>query len=217
MLDAYNVLKDMRKRKEYDLGLKSQGGFGGGRSATARYRQSEWHNRYYGEAKYYSRGGGGSGYTASGYNTKRHRVRFDHGHVPQEDSPTSGFHGKHRNYGDRYDVSHFDYDEHLNRNLKFEQRLIDKRIDSETKEKILAQLEKSGRVITEEVKTKHLLRQAQLHTSIKPKTEYMSYPSSNPYQYQSRQQPNDTFLPRSFMYMVGGGGLSMYLLYKIVA
>ena len=48
------------------------------------------------------------------------------------------------NYGDRYDVPHFDYEKHLNRNLKFEQRLIDKYLDQSTQTKILNQITRSN-------------------------------------------------------------------------
>ncbi|EGW29945.1 uncharacterized protein SPAPADRAFT_144342, partial [Spathaspora passalidarum NRRL Y-27907] len=216
MVDAYTVLKDVRKRREYDLSLKSQGSYSGGdATTTARYKQSDWHSKYYGEAKYYSRSGN-SYTTASGYNTRRHRVRYDHGQVPEDNN--TGFHGKHRNYGDRYDVPHFDYDEHLNRNLKFEQRLIDKRLDSVTKEKILAQLAKSGLPMTEEVKTKHLLRQAQVRSSCNQHREYMYYtPPSSQNFYQSRAPPpNEGPSIRTFVFM-SGGGFSLYLLYKLIA
>lgn len=162
MVNAYDTLKDIKRKRAYDQSSSSSGGGGGSFATTTSNRRSNEYNKYYGEAKYYSRSGK-STYSASGLNTKRHKVKYQH-------SGSTGtnqlhFSGVHINHGDRYDVPHFDYDKHLNRNLRFEQRIIDKYMDPVTKEKILNQLQSSGEHISEELKTKHLLRHVKM---IKP-------------------------------------------------
>ncbi|KAI3406575.2 hypothetical protein KGF56_000707 [Candida oxycetoniae] len=149
MANAYDVLKDVKRKREYDQSIhNSHRGF-----SFQRREENAEYNKYYGEAKYYSRSG--SPMNASGLNTKRHKIRY---HNTPHDTNHSKFSGRHINYGDKYDVPHFDYDKHLNRNLKFEQRIIEKHIDRNTRDRILSQLSKSGETVSEELKTKHLLR-----------------------------------------------------------
>ena len=164
MVQAYDVLKDVKRKRAYDQSLRPNGSS----SAYSSPRNRGEYNKYHGDAKYYSRHGfnsstnGGSGYssyTALGLNTKRHKVRFHNHKHPQDGDPNmSTFSGQHVNYGDKYDVPHFDYDHHLMRNLMFEQRIIDKHLDQSTKDKILSQLMKLGQKVDEGLKTKHLLR-----------------------------------------------------------
>ncbi|CAK9442312.1 uncharacterized protein LODBEIA_P60550 [Lodderomyces beijingensis] len=147
MVSAYDTLKDVKRKRAYDQSLRSN------TSSNSSYsRRSPASNKYYGEAKYYSRHG--HSYHASTLNTKRHRVHFHNNRT----SSDSQFSGEHVNHGDRYNVPHFDYDRHLHRNLMFEQRIIEKSIDQATRDKILNQLYKSGEKISEELKTKHLMR-----------------------------------------------------------
>ncbi|KAI5965088.1 hypothetical protein KGF57_000881 [Candida theae] len=159
MVNAYDTLKDIKKKRAYD---QSSSGSGGNASFNMGNRRSNEYNKYYGEAKYHSRSGK-STYSASGLNTKRHKVKYQHS--GSTGANQSRFSGEHVNHGDRYDVPHFDYDKHLNRNLQFEQRIIDKYMDPATKAKILNQLQSSGEQVSEELKTKHLLRHVKM---IKP-------------------------------------------------
>lgn len=162
MVNAYYTLKDVKKKRAYDQS-SSPSSFGGAGTFSASNRRSNEYNKYYGEAKYYSRSGK-STYSASGLNSKRHKVKYHHS--GSTDANQLQFSGVHVNHGDRYDVPHFDYDKHLHRNLQFEQRIIDKYMDPVTKEKILSQLQtSSSEHISEELKTKHLLRHVKM---IKP-------------------------------------------------
>ncbi|KAI5970147.1 hypothetical protein CANMA_000758 [Candida margitis] len=158
MVNAYDTLKDIKKKRAYDQSSSTGGGF----SSSNSNRRSNEYNKYYGEAKYYSRSGK-STYSASGLNTKRHKVKYQHS--GSTGANQSRFSGEHINHGDKYDVPHFDYDKHLNRNLRFEQRIIDKYMDPATRDRILSQLQSSGEHISEELKTKHLLRHVKM---IKP-------------------------------------------------
>lgn len=202
---AYEVLKDIRKKREYDSNLRSEG-LGG---TKAMKRSNEWHNKYYGEAKYHSRSG--NHYTASGLNTRRHKVRYN---TPHEDK--SRFGGQHVNYGDRYDVPHFDYNEHLNKHLKFEQRIINKQLTKEERQKILHQLAKDGDTsnLSEELITKHLKRQVQ-HTNGNPsnreKTNYSS--TYSPYIYKPPTDDESGAL-KTFI-ILGSVSGSLYLLYSV--
>ena len=165
MVNAYDTLKDIKKKRAYDQ--SSGGGAGGGSGVHMSNRRSNEYNKYYGEAKYHSRSGR-STYSASGLNTKRHKVKYQHS--GSTNANQLHFSGEHINHGDKYDVPHFDYDKHLNRNLQFEQRIIDKYMDPLTKAKILNQLQSSGEHVSEELKTKHLLRHVKM---IKPGYEQL--------------------------------------------
>lgn len=156
MVLAYDTLKDKRRKKEYDATL-------GGMKVTTNPRPgpTEWNNRYYGEAKYYARGKASASYTSHAYNSKRHRV-----HNFTDADNKSHFSGRHVNHGDRFDVPHFNYNEHLSKHLKFEQRMINKQLSDEDREAIIKQLSKDGDMsnVSEELITKHLMRQARSTT-----------------------------------------------------
>ncbi|CCE83501.1 Piso0_004077 [Millerozyma farinosa CBS 7064] len=222
IVTAYDTLKDIKKKRSYDQDMRRGGGGGGSggfnnMAATGPRRGEEWQNKYYGEAKYYSKSGssGRSSYTASGLNTKRHRV---HRHNGMENQ--SSFSGEHRNYGDRHSVPHFNYDEHLHKHLKFEQRIISKKLSDSDREAIMAQLKSSnGKNISEELITKHLMRQAsQLRKSMPASRPSASSSygatSHNPHMYQSPQQ-DDNGLKITFA--VIGASSSLYLLYHLVS
>jgi curved DNA-binding protein CbpA len=153
IVSAYDTLKDSKKKLQYDATM--------GRSSgpnvmhTSRRRQ-QWNNEYYGEAKYYLRANT-EPRSSSGLNTKRHRVYYN-----DEDHSDLTFNGRHVNYGDRHDVPHFNYEEHLSKHLKFEQRLLFRNLSASDRDKIIRQLSKSGdpSEIDEELLTKHLMRQA---------------------------------------------------------
>lgn len=217
IVTAYDTLKDIKKKKQYDQMLKSGGNLRGGSHVR---KNQEWHNKYYGEAKYYSKSG--SYYSASGLNTKRHRVH----NFNREHSDNLRFSGHHVNYGDRFDVEHFDYNEHLNRNLKFEQRIISKHLTDEDRASILRQLNKEGDTskISEELITKHLMRQ--MHHSYNKNNNQNSFApqggsggQKNPYMYHGPQngryngeEEESLVLLRTFM-VLGGAG-TMWLLYS---
>lgn len=210
IVGAYDVLKDIKKRKEYDMQMRV-----GDQPHTPKSTpRSEWQNQYYGEAKYYSKSG--ATHSASGLNTKRHRVYYNEGAA----SASSSFSGKHMNYGDRYDVPHFNYDAHLHRNLKFEQHKINKHLSPEDRDKILSQLNKSGEKLSEELITKHLMRHIH-HSNYGEniaRSEKNRGLTKNPYMYQGPQsnyggdEGGGVF--KLFMFL-GGASSSMFLLYNV--
>lgn len=218
IVTAYDTLKDIKKKKQYDLQLKS--GLGDVYAKTSQNsssRNDEWQNKYYGEAKYYSRSGSNS-HSGSGLNAKRHRV-YHHGNYDS----TSAFSGKHVNYGDRFDVPHFNYNEHLLKNLKFEQRIISKRLSDDDRKAILKQLSKSGDIsnLSEELITKHLMRQvhhsynkSNNQSSFAPQSSSAGSQAKNPYMYQGphkgNDDDNDGFLFKSFMFLGGVGSICVF-------
>ncbi|ABN67909.2 predicted protein [Scheffersomyces stipitis CBS 6054] len=221
IVNAYETLKDVKKKKQYDLQLKLVGNFHGANatSHTSSARE-DWNNQYYGEAKYYSRSGGH--YTASGLNSKRHKVYNFSNH-----GEGSHFSGKHINYGDRFDVPHFDYNEHLHKHLKFEQHIINKHISPEERSKILEKLSKSGEKLSEELITKHLMRHvhhfkgnevnpnhfASSTATFAPQATASMSSKRNPHMYHGpRVDDNDSGTFKTFM-ILGAGG-SLFLLYK---
>mmetsp|Transcript_2385 Transcript_2385/g.2643 ORF Transcript_2385/g.2643 Transcript_2385/m.2643 type:complete len:308 (-) Transcript_2385:105-1028(-) len=218
IVNAYDTLKDMKKKKNYDLSLKSSGQLHNRNNSGVR-RNQEWHNKYYGEAKYYSKSNAysRSSYSASGLNTKRHRVRYD-----TDFENNSSFSGEHRNYGDKHGVPHFNYNEHLLKHLKFEQRIINRQLTDDDREAIMRQLSKSGDLknMSEELITKHLMRQVH-HTKNRSNSAGLGHwgnssssangQNKNPYMYHGPQDDSDG-LKVAFL-CVGAGG-SLYLLYQ---
>ncbi|RCK65410.1 hypothetical protein Cantr_01150 [Candida viswanathii] len=212
MLDSYEVLKDTKKKKAYDQSINI-------------CHKREWHNKYYGEAKYYSKSSGGasgsgSHYSALGLNTKRHRIKYHNDHANSD----SRFSGEYVNYGDRFNVPHFDYEKHLHRNLKFEQHLINKVLDKETQRRILNQINRGNHdEILEETKTKHLLRHVNMvrhnqnmvnknspkyggHTTYTGASTYQ-----NLYQRPPKHPDDDGSMFRTFALL--GGAASSYIYY----
>lgn len=219
IVTAYDTLKDIKKKKQYDQMLKAGGNLRGGSHVR---RNQEWQNKYYGEAKYYSKSG--SYYSASGLNTKRHRVH----NFNREHSDNLRFSGHHVNYGDRFDVEHFDYNEHLSRNLKFEQRIISKHLTDEDRASILRQLNKEGDTsrMSEELITKHLMRQ--IHHSYNKNNNQSSFApqrgtesQKNPYMYHGPQngryngEEESSLVLFPTCMMLGGAG-TMWLLYSAI-
>lgn len=198
IVNAYDVLKHKEKKRQYDMQL----GVTRGPSRTS--------NNSYGNAKYYSKSG--ASYSASGLNTTRHRVRFNEG-APQGDD-SGKFSGRHINYGDRYDVPHFNYSEHLHKHLKFEQRILGKHISQEDKEKIIGQLHKSGLKVLEELITKHLMRQIDPLTGARS-THVPKAPENSHRAYMYQAPDNDSSVFRNFAILSGAVTL-VYLIYLIV-
>lgn len=212
MINSYEVLKDLKKKKAYDQSLNIN-------------HKREWNNRYYGEAKYYSKSGGKSShYTTLGLNTTRHKIKYHNDNSNRD----SKFSGEHINYGNRFDVPHFDYEKHLHRNLKFEQHLIDKVLDKDTQTKILNQINRNNHDnILEETKTKHLLRHVNLIRQNQnlinknsPKyggqTTYSGASTyENLYQPPPKHPDDDGSLFKRFA-ILGGAVTSLYLLYRTV-
>ncbi|KAL7666880.1 J domain-containing protein [[Candida] zeylanoides] len=188
IVSAYDTLKDSKKKSQYDATM--------GRSSgpnvmhTSRRRQ-QWNNEYYGEAKYYSRANT-EPRSSSGLNTKRHRVYYN-----DEDHSDSTFNGRHVNYGDRHDVPHFNYEEHLSKHLKFEQRLLFRNLSASDRDKIIRQLSKSGdpSEIDEELLTKHLMRQARRQAEEDKTQSYASARQTesarHPHMYQGPQHSSE--------------------------
>lgn len=225
IVSAYDTLKDAKKKQQYDIEMRSSGGSGTIIHSNTR-RNQEWHNKYYGEAKYYSRANSGSNsssssYSSSGLNNKRNRVYFNDDNYSGTNNST--FSGRHINYGDRFDVPHFNYQEHLTKHLKFEQRLLNKNLSESDRKKIIEQLGKEGE-IDEELLTKHLMRQA------KRKEEELKNPYSttsntnnnkgtysNPnsaYMYQAPQDSGDGMAFKAFAFL--GAGSSLYYLWTLL-
>ncbi|KAL6450471.1 DNAJB9 DnaJ subfamily B member 9 [Candida maltosa Xu316] len=204
ILASYEVLKDVKKKKEYDRSLG-----GSNYTGTTKYTGE---GKYSGEARYYSRSGK-TYTTASGLNTKRHKIKYHNGHETSD----SKFSGEFINYGDRYNVPHFDYEKHLQRNLKFEQHLINKKLDQETQHRILQQMRSTN--ASEELKTKHLLRHVKM---MNDNTVSRNAYSRNHHQQHNHHQNNIYQKPESDVSMVkllvilGGAGSSIYLLYKSI-
>lgn len=208
MVLAYETLKDVKKKREYDATLRTTSS-----SSSERPDRAAWQDRYYGEARYYSRSKASGSHTSHGYNYTRHRVRtFYNGTRPKLGDQ---FAGQHRNHGDRYDVPHFDYNEHLSKHLKFEQRIINKHLSPEDRDNILRQLAKDGDIsnVSEELITKHLMRQAR-RTSATPQTSAPSTERpSREYMYQGPHNDESSFGMR-MAFLFGGAG-SIYLLYQL--
>lgn len=179
MVQAYETLKDAKKKREYDATL---GAMSNSNNPTPSQRQgpSEWQKRYYGEAKYYSK-------ASASYSLRKQRVH--NFYRAGEHDQTSHFGGQHKNH-DRYDVPHFNYDEHLAKHLKFEQRIINKLLSPEERESIIRQLAKDGDTsgVSEELITKHLMRQAQrVNADVKKTGQNRPKAAHNPHMYAGPQ------------------------------
>lgn len=206
MVQAYETLKDKDKKREYDMNL--------GLTALSGTSRAEWHAKYYGEAKYYSQGRASGTYTSAGF--RRSRVHNAYLGPGSDGSGTNNaFSGHHRNYGDRNDVPHFDYNEHLAKHLKFEQRIYGKQLTNAERESIIRQLARDGDTsnVSEELLTKHLMRQARRTGSTPHQATATAL--SNPYMYQGPQNGDgveDSNLGLMTVLALGGAG-SIYLLY----
>lgn len=219
MLLAYDTLKDVKAKREYDASLGLRKSPSGSHSPNPNH--SDWQNKYYGEAKYYSKGKASGSYFSKGYNTKRHRVHNFYDGSGAENK-NSQFNGAHRNYGDRFSVPHFNYNEHLAKHLKFEQRIIEKQLTPENREAIIRQLRRDGDIskVSEELITKHLMRQAHGNNNLGRSVSSSSATALNPYMYQGPQNGGHheqlASLGMTTALVVGGLG-SIYLLYNAIA
>lgn len=229
IVNAYETLKDKRKKEEYDRVLHG-GGFGGAHrgpnnggfredySSPYSYNnaQKEWEQKYYGAHQYQGR---------SRLNRTRNRVQYD-GEFTDENTT---FNGQHTNYGDRHNVPHFNYEEHLLKHLKFEQRIINKQLTNEEREAILLQLTKNADIqdISEELITKHLMRQVNRKAKTpENQRETVNINSNSHYMYQkpksSRAYPateNETDYDDGSTFKVvalfTGATGSLYMLYQL--
>lgn len=219
IIAAYDVLKDERKKQQYDLTLGGQ--YGSISSFSNARADNQWQNKYYGEAKYYSKSG--SQYTASGLNTTTsHRAQnFANGAV----DPTSTFSGQHVNYGDRNGVPHFDYNEKLLRNLKFEQHMISKSINDDDRKQILDQLMRSGKKVDEELFTKHLLRHVNQQNTAQGSRlaglqsmggEYASYMYQGPSQGYGNNESESLSSGFKVFLVLCGAGSSIFAIYNFI-
>ncbi|QRG36888.1 hypothetical protein FDK38_001247 [Candidozyma auris] len=213
MSSAYDTLKDVKAKREYDAKL----GFGGRKQGSSHNpNHSDWENKYYGEAKYYSKAKASGSYFSRGYSNRRHRVHNFYNGSGAENT-NSHFSGIHRNYGDRYSVPHFDYNTHLAKHLKFEQRILGKQLTPEDRDVIIGQLRKEGNGadVSEELITKHLMRHA--HGNYQANTaSSSSAAASNPYMYQGPQHGgyhDDSMSLGMTTGLVLGGLGSIYLIY----
>lgn len=217
MVLAYDVLKHPKKKRDYDASLAGAGaarnGSGASPQATLSYRRSPEFEKYYGEARYHSRTKASGSYTSRGYNYTRHRVHNAYsGELPRDGTRFSGMH---TNRLDRFDVPHFDYNHHLLKHLKFEQRILERHLTPEQRDAVLRQLAPDGDFskINEEVLTKHLMRQA----STAPAGLRHSYTyEKNPYMYQSPGDAGDGVSGLGMTVFLAAGAGSMYLLYSFL-
>ncbi|OBA19671.1 DnaJ-domain-containing protein [Metschnikowia bicuspidata var. bicuspidata NRRL YB-4993] len=219
MVLAYDTLKDKKKRKLYDATLLSSPR-GGGSMYSRRKPPSAWENEYYGEAKHYSRARASGSYTSHGYNYTRHRVHNFY-RASNGENGSQHFTGEHKNRGDRFDVPHFDYTSHLSKQLKFEQRIISKHLSEAEKEAVLRQLAPDGDLskVSEELITKHLMRQAKNENAARQTHSHQSGAASNPYMYRGPQNSNmdseESGVGFKALVIAGGAG-SAYLLYHLI-
>lgn len=213
MVLAYDTLKDVTRRREYDarIGKRSPSSTGG----SSFRRLNEWRSRNYSEPRSYSRRGSGN-HTASGYNYTRHKVHnFYSG---ETSSGEQHFDGRHTNRGDRYDVPHFNYDEHLAKQLKFEQRLIKKELSQKDLDQVLRQLVPNGDMskVSDELLTKHLMRQKRCKDAKSEsagsnrRSENHQYMYHGPHGSGPQDSGNSAF---KTLAVLGGAG-SMYIFYK---
>lgn len=222
IVNAYNTLKEPLKRKGYDSSMHQ----GTGDTNSVR-RNDEWFNKYYGEAKYYSKSGGprASPHRASGFSTKRHRVRPHNGYENR-----SMFSGEHRNYGDRFGVPHFDYGRHLAKHLRFEQRILNRYLTETERSNILRQLSKDGNLenINEELITKYLRqmhntrnddlgsrnfeKEQKRDSADNGSRKKADYVRNNPHMYHDRDENGGL---KTTLFCLGAGG-GIYLLYNAI-
>lgn len=209
---AYDTLKDVKAKRAYDASL------GHKKTPTASHspdpHHSEWQNKYYGEAKYYSKGRASGTYYLRGYNTRKHKVHNFHDGSGAENT-NSHFNGAHKNYGDRYSVPHFNYDEHLAKHLKFEQRIIEKQLTPENRDAIIRHLRRTNNdEVSEELITKHLMRLAR--ANYLELAAHSSATALSPFMYQGPQHGGHyeelTSVGMTTALVLGGLGL-LYLLY----
>lgn len=237
IVNAYETLKDSEKKRQYDISLSQGPGGGGGAHMGAGGRfgldyaqnysynnsRKEWENKYY---------GAGTRTNNSRLNRTRHKVR-NFGNFNDDDTT---FTGQHTNYGDRYNVPHFNYQEHLLKHLKFEQRIINKQLTDEERESILKQLANDGDIsdVSEELITKHLMRLVNKKDKADGVLrESINLNASNPFVY---RKPNNTNGSSSNFYnqnneyetdyddgstlktvcLVGGISGSLFLTYRLV-
>lgn len=205
IVSAYDTLKDVKKRKQYDMEMR-----GVPQIRNSNPGRSEWQNKYYGEARYYLRSEGSHHTMALGLNATRHRV---HNFADFENQ--SHVSGAHVNHGDRHGVPHFDYDNHLSRNLKFEQRLINKHLSPAQRDAIIRQLYLSSNTkVSEELITKHLMRQIHNHL---PRHSFAKQSSStttarDPHMYHGPHDSESSIKVATIM-TIGAG--ATYLLYQM--
>lgn len=215
MVQAYETLKDAKKKREYDAQMtQTRNSHGSGPGAyAARSDPLEWHSKYYGEAKYYSKGRALTSHFLAGYNSRRHRVHNSY----SGPGGNSDFSGQHRNYGDRNDVPHFDYNEHLAKHLKFEQRIYGKHLSAAEREAIVRQLAANGdpSTVSEELLTKHLMRQMR-RTGL-PQSDSSQREKSHQHMYRGPSNGQDaeeeSGLGMKTALVLGGAGLA-YLVYN---
>lgn len=215
MVLAYDTLKDAKRRREYDakIGRRSSSSTG-----TSSFRRNgEWRNRHYGDSRAYSRRGAGN-YSSSGYNYTRHKVH--NFYTGEGSSGQDNFDGRHKNHGDRYDVPHFNYDEHLAKQLKFEQRIIKKELSATELDLVLRQLTPDGDAtkVSDELLTKHLMRQRRSSQESRTVESTSAGALSHQYMYRRPQtygnETHDSGSSAFTTFAVLGGAGSMYILYK---
>ncbi|ODQ82267.1 hypothetical protein BABINDRAFT_26983, partial [Babjeviella inositovora NRRL Y-12698] len=129
ILGSYEILKDDKKRSAYDSKHRQV------MSLEARNRKQEQMNKYYGEAKYYSRSASARP-SPSGLNNRRTKVHWGAG-TPYRDK--SFFHGRYQDFSTMDDTPHFNYAEYLKKQLKIEMRLCNSRMEK-VREEIRSQL-----------------------------------------------------------------------------
>lgn len=214
IVEAYDTLKDIKKKKAYDRTLRG--------GANSRSPMSDWDKKYYGEAKYYSKS---LGYLLpSGMNSRRHRV---HNFNDKYSQNKLHFSGEYVNHGDRFGVPHFDYNEHLLKHLKNEQRQLFKYLLEEDRKYLLGQLKsqvgngasRESTIAFEELLTKHLQRNIHHYKQKKQlgaSASHVGHSSDSSYVYRRpsySSEGNDTTSARPLLYF-GTGLAAAYMIYS---
>ncbi|CAH6718250.1 hypothetical protein CLIB1444_01S02498 [[Candida] jaroonii] len=207
IVNAYEILKDKKKRQEYDMtlnpGLGSSPYSRGPETFNYSYNNSQ--KEYYGEARYQN---------SSRLNRTRHKVR----NFNEFGDNDTTFSGRHVNYGDRNNVPHFNYEEHLSKHLKFEQRIINRQFSKEEREAILKQLTKTYDIseLSEELVTKHLKRQ--INRKSKPIIqESISVHKSDPFIYRRPEYTQEEEMSGlRVIAILGGASGGLFMMYKAI-
>lgn len=214
IVNAYEILKDKKKKQEYDNTL-----VGSSHNAQG-FRQGQTYNYSFNDSSRDPKQHRTRAQFGSRLNRSRHKVKNFNDYSDEN----SSFTGIRVNYGDRFDVPHFNYQEHLSKHLKFEQRIINKQLTDVERETILKQLTKNYDILEldEELVTKHLMRQVNKKDKSDFNRESINLNQSDPFIY---RRPNNTYSDDNLnnensglkiIALLGGTTGSLLVVYKMI-